>query len=442
MNKYIFLVILVFLFVPLAKAQTADPDILKEINKIKIIDNHAHPLVVSPPDVPDNNYDIIHLDGLNGLILPPRLAPSNEEYIGAWHDLYGYPHKDFSEARIPEILEMKGKVLAKEQDHYPAWVLDKLGIETMLSNRIVMGKGLTAPNFLWVSYVDPLLFPLNTAAIRKQSPDYDYFYPDEEKALKRYMDRVEIKKLPATLDNYLTKVVDAVLEKDKKEGAIAIKFEAALLRSLYFADVPHQKANKIYAEYINGKEVDPTDYKTLQDFIFHHIVEKAGKLDLAVHIHVLAGPGSYYRLENSNPMLLENIFNEPKFRNVKFVIVHGGWPYTKETGILILTKPNVYADFSAQTFIISPRQLSEVLRSWITLAPDKILFGTDSFALTPFVSWEETCWLNSTTGRKALALALTGMVNDSEISKAQAIEIANLIMRNNAISLYKLKGSK
>jgi uncharacterized protein len=124
-------------------------------------------------------------------------------------------------------------------------------------------------------------------------------------------------------------------------------------------------------------------------------------------------------------------------RKTNFVIIHGGYPFTKETASL-LSKPNVYADFSAQTFLIYPRELSEVLRNWLEAYPDKILFGTDAFSFGPEVDWPEVAWLSNTTARQALALALTGMMNDREITRAQAVELAQMVLRENAIRLYDL----
>ena len=43
--------------------------------------------------------------------------------------------------------------------------------ETMLANRVAMGPGLAPPRFLWVSYVDALLFPLSNKAESAATPD-------------------------------------------------------------------------------------------------------------------------------------------------------------------------------------------------------------------------------------------------------------------------------
>jgi len=50
--------------------------------------------------------------------------------------------------------------------------------------------------------------------------------------------------------------------------------------------------------------------------------------------------------------------------------------------------------------------------------------------------WEEIGWLTSETGRQALAIALTGMMQDGEITRGRAVEIARMVLRENALKLY------
>jgi predicted TIM-barrel fold metal-dependent hydrolase len=71
--------------------------------------------------------------------------------------------------------------------------------------------------------------------------------------------------------------------------------------------------------------------------------------------------------------------------------------------------------------------------------PDKILFGTDAFSFGPEVDWGEVAWLSNTTARQALALALTGMMNDGEIDRAEAMKLARMVMHDNAARLYGFK---
>jgi len=429
--------LLIFLFAATLNAQSkADPSLLAEIYKIKAIDNHAHPLkYVAEGEKADDEYDALPLDVMEPFPLPVRLNPSNAEFIRAWHDLYGYRHDDMSDAHMRELVGIKQRALKERGEGFPAWILDQLNIETMFANRVAMGRGLTAPRFRWVAFDDALIFPLNNEAAKRSNRDYKAFYPGEEKLLKRYLGDLKINAVPLTLNEYLARVVTPTLERQKRNGAVAIKFEAAYLRKLDFDDPDESRARVTYSRFIRGGEPGAHDYKALQDFLFYYIGREAGRLGLAVHIHCIEGAGGYYRQSGSNPLLLESAFNDPGLRKTNFVVIHGGYPFTKEMGSL-MSKPNVYADFSAQTFFTYPRELSEILRNWMESFPDKILFGTDAFSFGPEVEWGEVAWLSNTTARQALALALTGMINDGEISRERALELARMVLHENALKLY------
>ena len=414
-----------------------DRDLLSEVMKIKAIDNHAHPVkFVAEGEPADTEFDALPLDAIAAFPLPVRLNPANPEFIRAWRDLYGYKHSDMSEAHVRELMNAKQAIAKQKGEATPAWILDQLNIETMFANRVAMGRGLTAPRFRWVSFDDALIFPLNNEAQKRFNQDYKGFYPAEEQLLKRYLGDLNVRALPATLDAYLKQVVTPTLERQKRNGAVAIKYEAAYLRKLDFDNPDEAKARLTYARYLRGGEPPANDYKALQDFLFFYIARECGRLGLAVHIHCISGAGGFYRQSGSNPLLLETAFNDLSLRKTNFVVVHGGYPFTKEMGAL-MSKPNVYADFSAQTFFTYPRELSETLRNWLESYPDKILFGTDAFSFGPAVDWGEVAWLSNTTGRQALALALNGMMNDGEIDRARAMELARMVLHDNAARLYK-----
>ncbi|MDX6384625.1 MAG: uncharacterized protein QOK48_2198 [Blastocatellia bacterium] len=425
---------------PGAFAQTAvDRDLLTEIFKIKAIDNHAHPLrYVAAGERPDDEFDALPLDAITAFPLPVRLSPTNQEFIRAWHDLYRYSHNDMSAAHLRELMAAKQRVLNERGDSFPVWVLDQLNIETMFANRVAMGRGLTPPRFRWVAFDDALIFPLNNEAAKRFNPDYRGFFPAEERLLKRYLGDLKVSALPASLDAYLRLVVTPTLERQKRGGALAVKFEAAYLRKLDFDDPDEAKARLTYARYVRGGEPTANGYKSLQDFLFYYIAREAGRLGMAVHIHCISGAGGFYRQSGSNPLLLESVFNDQSLRKTNFVIVHGGYPFTKEMASL-MSKPNVYADFSAQTFFTYPRELSDILRNWLESYPDKILFGTDAFSFGPEVDWGELAWLSNNSARNALALALTGMMNDGEIDRARAMELARMVLHDNASRLYGFK---
>jgi predicted TIM-barrel fold metal-dependent hydrolase len=424
---------------PLLAQPNLESELLVAINKIKAIDHHAHPLAFTAPGDPaDLDFDALTGEGLEQTGPGPiRMRPDNPEYIGAWRSLFGYEWSDINEAHLQALSKQKQSVMAQRGEGYPAWVLDHLGIEIMFANRVSLGRGLAAPRFRWVAFDDALMLPLNNDGAARVNPDYRSFYKDESKLLQRYLADLRLPGLPPTLTDYVTKVVVATLERQKENGAVAIKFEAAYLRSLEFSDPVEADAARIYERYAKGDEPPSGDYKALQDFLFRRIAHEAGRLKLPVHIHCTAGVGSYYYLRTSNPLLLDTVFNDPKLRGTNFVLIHGGWPFVREVAQLF-SKPNVYADFSVQDLLFYPRALSKTLRTWLEIYPEKIFFGTDAMSFTPEVNWEETAWLSTVTARQALAIALAGMIEDHEIDRARALTLAEMVLRGNVLKLYQL----
>jgi predicted TIM-barrel fold metal-dependent hydrolase len=233
-------------------------------------------------------------------------------------------------------------------------------------------------------------------------------------------------------------VVTSELERQKNAGAVAIKFEAAYLRSLDFEPATERDAAAIYAKYLHGGSPAKEEYTRLQDYLFRFIAAEAGRLGLPVHIHTGAGCGGYFFLSGSNPLLLESVLNDARLRKTTFVLLHGGsGPFTGNIAPLLM-KPNVYADLSEQTWMESPHRLAEVLRDWLEWYPEKILFGTDLYPGSGAYDWEEIGWQTSQTGRQALGIALTEMLQDGEITVLRANQIARMVLRENAIKLYQL----
>ena len=302
-------------------------------------------------------------------------------------------------------------------------MLDQQGVEIALANRVAMAPDLPAPRFRWVPYADALIFPLDNAVAKAANRDYAAFYPAEEKLLQRYMAESGVRGLPATLDGYCRTVVTPTLERHKAGGAVAEKLEIAYLRWLDFGPAAETDAARIYAQHASAGPPTAADYKTLQDYLFAYVAREAGRLGMAIHIHVANGGGSNYDQRGANPLLLTWAFNEPSLRKTTFVIVHGGYPHYRETSGLI-SKPNVYADFSALSFFEGVQGQADLLRGWLSQWPEKVLYGSDATPNTDETSWEETGWIASQTAREALAIALTGMIHDGEITRARALEIA------------------
>ncbi len=423
---------------PFATAQLPiDPDLAAEIAKIKAIDNHAHPVRPVFANDKDTDYDALPVEVMDPYTEPVRTREGSPLVIEAWRQLFGYRYDDRAADHVKELQMHKKQLLQEKRDDYANWVLDQLGIETMFANRVAMGHGLAPPRFLWVPFEDALMYPLNNSSLAAKNSDYKTFYADEERLLKRYLKECGLAEPPVMLDQYLANVVTPTLERHKRGGAIAVKFEAAYLRSLDFENPTKAEATRIYFGSRNVPVPDAS-YKKLQDYVFRYIAAECGRLGLAVHLHAAAGAGGYFHVGGANPMLLESVLNDPKLRKTNFVMVHGGWPFTREVAAL-LSKPNAYADFSEQTFMNYPRAVAQAIREWLEWAPEKVLFATDAYPFSEEMSWEEAAWVGTTTGREALGLALTEMMHDGEITRDRAVELARMVLRDNARKLYKLK---
>jgi uncharacterized protein len=442
MLRRIALALLPCILLAAARAQTADPQLLQEINKIKAIDNHSHPPKLVSPGEKDDDFDALPCDPLEPSMPTTVSRPENPQYLAAWKALYNYPYHDMRPEHVKELLAAKQKILQEQGDNFPDWVLDQLGIESELANRVAMGRGLKPPRFRWVPFDDALMLPLNNSSVASETPDRKFFYSREEMLLKRYLTALNLSALPATLREFTSKVVTPTLELQKRNGAVAVKFEAAYLRTLDFGPIPGDQvaamneAARIYGRYVQGGVPSKEENLRLQDYLFRYMAREAGRLGLPVHIHTGGGCGTYFMLNGSNPANLESILSDSSLRKTSFVLLHGGaGAFTRQTAYLLM-KPNVYADFSEQTWLISTRALSQVVREFLEWYPEKIMFGTDLYPNTPEIDWESIGWQTAHSGREALAIALTGMIEDGEITRERALVLAHMVLHDNAATLY------
>ena len=441
--RFVLLLVPIFTASALAAQAPVDSALDAYIARIGAIDSHAHPLRTVVAGAPaDSESDALPLDGIPPFAFQRRLSTDDPVWRRAQEALYPRPlgtgDTMSDSARTAALVARVTRAMAERGAHFPEWALDQAGIDVMLANRVAMGSGLASPRFRWVSFVDALMLPLDTRGEAAATPDTRSLYPRESTLLQRYLADLRLGRLPATLDGYISDVIVPTLARQRAAGAVAVKFEAAYLRPLDFDDPDHARAARVYARYVRGGVPAHADYKALEDALFRIIVREAGRLRMAVQIHALETFGSFYRSAGAAPHLLEPALNDSSLRGTNVVIVHGGWPLTDETQAL-LAKPNVYADISMMDVILSPTELAGVLRRWLGEFPDKVLFGTDAFDGGAAQGWEQVAWVGSMTARRALAIALTGMLRDGEISRPRAEALARMVLRENALRAYRLE---
>ncbi|HZT74410.1 MAG TPA: hypothetical protein VE996_12225 [Terriglobales bacterium] len=400
--------------------------LLGAIERIPIFDNHGHPGYAGDPDV----------DAMPGVAanLPLRLRPDNPEWAAAARALWRYPYDDLAPAHAAWLARRKQQLERGEGRAYFDRILDALGIETAVANRVRMPAYLDPQRFRWVFFVDSLLFPFDTREYQSRNPDLAVYIPAQVKLRRELMAQAGAAALPATLGGY-EQLAAAILRREQARGGVGMKFEIAYFRSLHFADPPRARAAAIYARWARGGAPPAADYAAFQDYFFRFLLLQAARLRLPVQIHTAVGPGDYFSLTGGDVLNLENILRDPRYSGVTFVLLHGGYPFDRQA-IWLAARKNVYLDSSLMEFYLYPGALARTLRRWLELYPDKIVFGSDAYPFDPAIGAEECYWLAVKSVREALAAALAGMVEDGEVSEARALQMARAYLHDTAARLY------
>jgi len=258
----------------------------------------------------------------------------------------------------------------------------------------------------------------------------------------KYISFFGYNKMRTRLSNYgkdftslpqLESLIDSVFAQDVKKGIQGAKFGVAYYRTLKFDDVSRETANAVFEK----MKSDPDhifsfdEAKPLQDFMFFKLLSLCDKYKLPVQIHTGLQTGSGNDISNANPTGLSKAFF--KFPNLKFCLLHAGYPYGGEMAALAKNFPNVYIDM-AWSAIISQSYTVRYLEEFIETVPNnKIMaYGGDSQTV-------EGAYGASVLARETVAMALTEMIKDGYLTEAEALDVAKKILRENAINIYNLK---
>ena len=128
--------------------------------------------------------------------------------------------------------------------------------------------------------------------------------------------------------------------------------------------------------------------------------------------------------------ILIDFLNEELCRKVPIVLLHGGYPYCREIGILASQYPQVYLDFSE--FIPNAGYAVESCFPMImeTAPYTKVLFGSDAGGVP------ETLWLAVAYAKKAVGNFLDQMIERKNLTEADALDFANAVFWRNATEVY------
>jgi uncharacterized protein len=170
--------------------------------------------------------------------------------------------------------------------------------------------------------------------------------------------------------------------------------------------------------------------KHLIDFLLQEALLVAAKHRLPVQLHTGFGdPDLDLRL--ANPVYLRPLLESPKYRNTPLVLLHASYPYMQQAGYLASVYPQVYLDFGLAIPFLSVSGMRETMRQLLELTPTtKLMYSSDAHSIP------ELYYLGAKWGRQILGEVLDRAIADSDLTTAEAEDIALAILHDNACGLY------
>jgi len=401
------------------------------IQNTPFIDVHSHPVVGHAEYQNKDPYPTLEppIDRPFWAIKKERIAVFDTMQVEALKEIYGYKREDVMEKDLPELNDLSQQFWETGKRKGFNSLLDICGIEKVFSNSASPKEDLDQERVFWVPFVDFLFYPFEGSGMKAISPELqrglDYSSKDVWELSEKY--NLKIK----DLSSYLS-FIDKVLDDYKHDQAVALKVASGYIRTLWFEEQDRDEVAAVLEDGLKGKLTSWKRYKKLQDFVARHIFRKAGALKLPVHFHTGFGAVAGLKNLDSNPLKLESVYSDIRFKDTQFLILHGGYPFWDKLKPL-LEKRNIYVEFSAINWFVFDHELEKILSDWLCYpgASEKIMFGSDGGTPVFF-------WVAAKNTRKALYQALAGLIDRGIISEEKATLIAEKIMRKNAIRLHQI----
>ena len=408
------------------------------IDTLKVVDTHEH--LMNPKGIPKSGmFDFMLLfhhyadDDIksSGMSKPTfnRLLTDSLTVLQKWEILKPYWENSFNTAynrvvlltadRLFGIKELNEKTVVelsrKIQEVYKTdWLntvlKDKCNIEYVIND--------TGDR----SFGDKSMF--------RYTQRFNYFRIDSKEVINKLAEQNKI--AIHSLDD-LVSSLNTEFKQALSNNFVTVKTSAAYFRTLDYKDVSKEEAEKVFNLINNNNNEDFSfeEVKPLSDYMMHRMLDLADKYNKPVQIHtgLQAGDGNY--IENSNPTHLANLFL--KYRDVQFILFHGGYPFGSELASLAKNFRNVYIDL-CWLYIISPSYSERYLHEWLETVPaNKIMaFGGDYHNV-------ENVYGHLLFAKEIIANVLIDKVKSRYFTEKEALIIASMLLHDNAVNLFQLE---
>lgn len=243
----------------------------------------------------------------------------------------------------------------------------------------------------------------------------------------------ETGRYPSSLDEWLAIIDEYFFKYGTK--AVAVKCQIAYTRALDFSPVTKSLAARLFPHQVDrtGARHSPgaDDLKAIQDFLFHYCVSKAEEYGLPVKLHTgyLASVGVMQagRVRNNAADLCRLLQDYP---DVKFVLMHIGYPYENEFIALAKQYPNVFIDM-CWAWMLNPAASTRFLTEFLVAVPSNKIFtfGGDLVAAEPIYG-------HAVLARRGIVEAVYQLVTTGWLAAEDMPALIEQIMRENAHQFF------
>ncbi len=382
-----------------------------DLASIPVIDNHCHPFPQGrEPAHYERNfcigfYDVPPVDMRNTLYF--------NQVINALRRYYGLPET----ATVDEVIAKRNELALGDRKAYAQKLFKDANI---------------------VGFLCDFGFPIS----RKHHPELaltqaeiDEYYDCCGDVAIGSIDRIEWvanrlldEHLP--FDVFEERLVKETKEMVEKRNLISIKSVIAYYTGLDVRPLSPAEFRKGYYLYLSDRS--NWDYeKMVRDFTFIKACEICRDLDIPLQVHTGLGDTPDCHIVRVNPGLLTDCLNDPRCIDTTVVLIHGGYPYCEELGMMVNHYPNVYCDISS--FIpFASIACEDKVKSLLELAPlNKVFFGTDGGIIL------ESLWFGALNFKRVFAKILSELIDDGYITYDFAMESAENILYKNVQRVYK-----
>jgi predicted TIM-barrel fold metal-dependent hydrolase len=399
-----------------------------DIAGIAIIDDHAHPYcnglyeqTVGMPAFADDHYLVPG---------PDTFKPLADLYLFAFDKLYGYRAGKLDEPARREMLRGMSEAEQNPEEIY-ARALDVANIGVSANIWYEPRPEFPAPRFRLLPPIDYLFYPLGDEGLPGARSHLGRANIRLFMAFQQRF-RTEYGRPATAFEEYLDFAQDRIAAY-AQAGCLGVKILSLYARPLTYCPASFDEARKVYEAGDNSED----SYCKLQNYLLRFALVQCVEKGLPVQVHATPG-GANRTMAEATPLNLLPLIEDPDLRDLKWVILHGGWGVEADTGWLLRHYTNIYLDMSALAFFWLPSRFAEAIRYWLEMMPamegmaSRMLYGSDNLgAAHQYVVAAEGA-------RRAADIALSGMVEDGVIDRETAVDIATRFFRENAERVYRL----